>query len=450
MRTRVGLCAVALGLGAWASAARAQDVDFHYLEDGFFRDVSFDSGWVPPGGPIQLRVVFFLGGNTEIDMGGTVLTSWPAPITVQVPGRPGTGRLAMDYGVELSVMLRFDVTVAGVRYTWTGDIPIPEVPDDARMTAESGFDPFLLPPTMPRPITVRDTTEPIPVVRYDALGGLIPVPGVGGGIAITLQGDLTVGYHSDRIVVGEALPIEMELGTTVTRPDPGSDGFGPAKDVVVHPEGTLFYDGVIVARPTLYLSFAGSRRDYPLAEIPIPVADLSSNVIFDDHTSHVPLPDIRLVPMAVDFGTVDAGTEVEQLVTVANDGEAPLDVTIREPSTPFAADPATLSLPPRTEARVAVRYAPVMAGGDSAMVFIDSNDPDEPLLVLRLTGTATGAELPVADAGPPGDGGPTAGPSDDGGCGCRVAAANHHPAWPFSAAFALLVLSRASRRTRRS
>lgn len=419
---RSGLAALGLALVCSASAhrARAQDVDFHFREEGIFRDVSFDSGWVPPSSPIQLRIVFFLGGNTEVDMGGTVLTSWPAPITVDVPGRPGTGALRMDYGVELRVMLRFDVTIAGVRYTWTGDIPIPEVPDDTRMTAEGLFDPWLLPPTMPRPITVRDTTEPVPVVRYDALGGLIPVPGVGGGIAITLQGDLTVGYQSDRIVVGDALPIEMEGGTTVTGPDDhGGTGFGPAKDVVLHPEGTLFYDGVIIAAPTLYLTFAGSRRDYPLAMIPIPVADVSSNVVFDDQTVHVPLPDIRLTPTSVDFGTVAAGMDAEAVVVVANDGEAPLEATLRGVPEPFHVDRATLSIPPHSEARLAFRYAPVMAGADSAMIFIESNDPDESLLVLRLRGDATGAEFPVSDAGVP-DAGAMGGPETDGGCGCRT------------------------------
>ena len=434
-----------------AAPSRAQDVDFHYREEGIFRDVSFDSGWVPPGSPIQLRVVFFLGGNTEIDMGGTVLTSWPAPITVDVPGRPGTGALRMDYGIEVAVMLRFDVTVAGIRYTWTGNIPIPELPEDMRMTAEGMFDPWLLPGAPARPISVRDTTEPVPIVRYDALGGLIPVPGVGGGIAVTLQGDLTVGYQSDRIVVGDARPIEMEGATTVTGPDAhDGEGFGPAKDVVLHPEGTLLFDGVLIAAPTLYLTFGGSRMDYPLAMIPIPVADVSSDVIFDDQTVHVPLPDIRLTPTALDFGSIDAGTTVEQIVTIANDGEAELVVTIREPAAPFSVEPVTLTLPPRTEGRATVRYAPVMAGADAAMVFVESNDPDESLLVLRLSGQATGAELPVADAGPP-DAGVAASPDTEGGCGCRTAPA------PGTSGFAVLALGvvalairRASRRPRRS
>ena len=434
-----------------AAPSEAQDVDFHYREEGIFRDVSFDSGWVPPGSPIQLRIVFFLGGNTEIDMGGTVLTSWPAPITVEVPGRPGTGALRMDYGIEVAVMLRFDVTVAGVRYTWTGNIPIPELPEDIRMTDESGFDPWLLPGALVRPVTVRDTTEPVPVVRYDALGGLIPVPGVGGGIAVTLQGDLTVGYQSDRIVVGDARPIEMEGATTVTGPDAhDGEGFGPAKDVVLHPEGTLFFDGVLIASPTLYLTFAGSRMDYPLAMIPIPVADVASDVIFDDQMVHVPLPDIRLTPTAVDFGAIDAGTTAEQIVTVANDGEAELVVTIREPAAPFVVEPTAITLPPRTEGRITVRYAPPMAGADAAMVFVESNDPDESLLVLRLSGEATGAELPVSDAGAP-DAGPVAGPGSEGGCGCRTAPARRSPGFALVAPFAiLLVIRRAVRRPRGS
>ncbi len=425
------------------------DVDFFYREEGLFDDLMFDSGWVPPSSPIQLRIVFFIGGNTEVEMGGTVVTSWPAPLTVAVPGRAGTGRLSMAYGIELAVMLRFDIEVGGIRYTWSGDIPIPGLPDDLLMAAEAGFDPFLLLPSMPRPVTIEDETDPVPVLRYDALGSLISIPGVGGGIELTLQGDLRVGYQSDRVVVGDAMPIVEEGASTVAGPDPGGDGFGAAKDVVVHPEGTLFYDGVIRAAPTLYLTFAGSRREYPLTEIPIPVADVDSNVVFDERTVHVPLPDADVSPRAIDFGTVVAGAEAEALLTVANDGEAPLEVSVRTPAAPFAVEPASLAVPPSSEARITVRYAPVMAGGDAAMLFLETNDPDESLLVVRLSGEATGAEFPVGDAGPPPDAGP-GGVSDEGGCGCRAAGRRAAAPWALGIVALAAVSARASRRRRRS
>lgn len=467
---RCGAVLAVLGVLSWAPAAHAQperaelcpadalgchtaDLDWLYREAAF-DDISWDTGWVPSGSPIQLRIQVDFGGSTEVEMGGTSVTSWPPPLAVAVPGREGTGYLRMNYGLELRIQLRFDVEVAGVRYRWTGDIPVPGIPEDLRMAGEVGFDPMLLPPADGRPVELNDTTDRVAVFTYDALGGFIPVPGVGGGFAVTLQGDLTVGYQTDRVVVDEALPIEMELLSTVSGPDPGGDGFGAAKDLEIHPEGTLFYDGQVLVVPELYLSFAGTRMDFPLAEIPLPLVDVTSDAIFDDATAHVPLPDIRVMPTTVELGEVVAGGAVEKLITIANDGEAELLVVVGEPTAPFETGATLLEIPPATEGRLAVRYRPEMAGGDAAMLFLTTNDPDEPMVVVRLEGSATGAEFPVADAGPPTDAGVMdAGPATDGGCGCRVAGAS--PPSPGhraggAMALGLLVATAAWRRLRRS
>ncbi len=421
-----------------------------------FDDVMVDTGWQPPGAPIQLRFVLSFGGSTEVDMDGDIVTEWPAALTVSAPGRPGTGRLAINYGLELAVQLRFDIDVAGIRYRWEGDIPVPGIPEDLRAAAEDFFDPYLLPPS-DRPLSVMDSTDPVQVVRYDALGGLISVPGVGGGIAITVQGDLAVSYETVQIVVSDASPITMENAFTVASPDPGAIMFGAAKDLAVHPEGVLGFDAVVNVAPVLYLSFAGTRRDFPLVEIPIMVADRTVDVIFDDHFTHVPLPDIRMSANAYDLGEVAVGEFGERTLTIDNVGEADLEVSLRMPSGPFGADATSLSVPPGGMESFTVTFSPEMNGPASGVVILDTNDPDESTVVLRLTGTGFGAmsmsdaEIPPVDSGmPAADAG--APPMEDGGCGCRSSSGQGRAPlpWLLFAVLAWLPLRRACRRRRRS
>jgi len=391
-----------------------------------FDDIDLDTGWVPRSGPIQLRFQLSFGGSTEVDLTSDIVTEWPPALAVSLPGTPGTGRLAMNYGLELAVTLRFDVDVAGIRYRWEGAIPVPGIPEDLRAFAEGTFDPFLLPPSE-RPFSVRDVTDRVEVLRYDALGGLISIPGVGGGIVLTVQGDLRTSYQTLQIIVSDApSPITMEGAFTAVGPDLGFFDYGASKDLLTHPEGNLMFDADIVLAPVLYLSFVGTRIDSPIAEVPIGIANEQEAVIFDDHATHVPLPDLRIGVTELSFGEIPVGGMSERTFTVANDGEAPLEVTLRSPMAPFAGDLATLTLPPGTDAPMTVSFNPDLAGAANAVLIIDTNDPDESMLVLRLDGTGLGAPdtgPPSYDAGP--DGGGDAGPVvmvEEGGCGCRIAA----------------------------
>lgn len=429
---------------------------FHY-RNAAFDDVSIDTGWVPSGGPIQLRFELAFGGSTEVDLTSDVITEWPPALAVSLPGTPGTGRLAMNYGLELSVRLRFDVMVAGVRYRWEGAIPVPGLPEDLRALAETAFDPFLLPPSE-RPVTVRDTTDRVEVLRYDALGGLISIPGVSGGIALTLQGDLRTSYQTLHIMVSDAVaPISMEGAFAVVGPDPGFFDFGASKDLLVHPEGNLGFDADIILAPVLYLSFVGTRLDYPIVEVPIRIAAEQVAVIFDDHETHVPLPDLRIGVTELSFGEVPLGMAGERSFTIANDGEAPLEVMLRTGDGPFAGGPAMVTLPPGTDTRLAVSFSPGAPGPANSILFLDTNDPDEALLAIRLDGTGLGepdAGMPMPDTAPP--------PTDDagvamtpetGGCGCHAVGAppgRKGPAGgPWAAAALLAIVAIAGQRRQR-
>src|SRR5690606_17278454 len=122
--------------------------------------------------------------STEVDMAGTATTWWPSSLSVAVPGRPGSGRFAIDYGLEILARARVDVAVGGIRYREEFDIPMPVgIPRDLPVAAETRFDPCVLPGAGPRPITAWDDTDRVRVVEIDVTDSLIPIPGVGGGFA---------------------------------------------------------------------------------------------------------------------------------------------------------------------------------------------------------------------------------------------------------------------------
>lgn len=439
-----------------ALGCHTTDADWFH-RDGFFSGVMFDTGWVPSGSPVQIRTLVAVGGATEIALGGTIGTSWPEGLSVSVPGRPGTGRITMDYGLELSVRMRFDVTVAGIRYRWEGDVPVPLLPaEDLRTFGEAMFDPFVMPPSMPRPVRVMDSTDRFSVFEYDAIGGFIPVPGVGGGFTMDLEWHLAASYRGDRIAVsgpaGAASAIEIENAFTVLDPASMLEGFGASSDVVVHPEGTLVYDGSIILYPTLFLEIAGSRTDVPIAMIPIDILSLSSAIVFDDVTSHVPLPDLSATPALLDFGDVAIGARDEQTITIANAGEAPLNVVIEAPPPPFAGETTSRVVPPRSSVRHPIAFAPTAPGAAAGVVTIRSDDPDSPVITVRLQGRGSG-EFPLIDAGPgTGDAGigGAGGPPTDGGCGCVApGAARLQQTGASAAGWAMIALAAAAVARRR-
>lgn len=374
--------------------------------DALFDDIMLDTGWVPAGSPIQLRFGLAIGGSTEVALGGTLVASWPPGLLLSVPGRLDTGRLTINYGFELIAQMRFDVEVAGIRYEWEGDIPIPYIPEDLRMAGEVIFDPFLLPDVAARPVRVSDTTDRVRILRYDALGGIISIPGVSGGIVLALQGELEAAYQTERIAFQDADSIEEENGTTLMNPpipeDPDeTPGFGPSAEVVLHPEGTLFYDGTIIIIPELYLEIVGTRFDLALLEIPLRLVDLESDVIFDDAYVDVPLPEVNVQPARLDLGAVYVEDTTTEPLVFINNGDAPLWIAVETTDSPFSVEPAEIVIPPHRTQRVTVRFHPVTPGVEAVMFAFSTNDPDEPSVVVLLEGEGLARPVePEPDAGP--------------------------------------------------
>ncbi|MBI4585320.1 MAG: choice-of-anchor D domain-containing protein [Planctomycetes bacterium] len=111
----------------------------------------------------------------------------------------------------------------------------------------------------------------------------------------------------------------------------------------------------------------------------------------------VPIPEIEVVPLVLDFGEAFVGDSETLVVLVKNLGTAPLQLksfSLAEGSSPdFSAssdmDPP-LSLAPKACIGILVHYAPKEAGEpDAGILAIESDDADEPRVEVALSGRGT-------------------------------------------------------------
>ncbi len=110
-------------------------------------------------------------------------------------------------------------------------------------------------------------------------------------------------------------------------------------------------------------------------------------------------PDITVDPLAIDFGLTFLGASSTRTVAVTNDGTDPLTVDVSTNHADYTVDVLSLVLYPGDESAVFVTFAPIVPGPSSASLTFTSNDPDEPSVVVSLTGE--GIEPPVIAVSPP-------------------------------------------------
>lgn len=111
----------------------------------------------------------------------------------------------------------------------------------------------------------------------------------------------------------------------------------------------------------------------------------------------VAAPDIDVAPVAVDFGAVLPYDAATAAVVLANVGDATLnladlsvdaqDVTFTSLSSPM--------VPPGGEVRTVLTWTPVSADALDAALEIASDDPDEPVVHVPLTGTVPPGDLVI-------------------------------------------------------
>jgi MYXO-CTERM domain-containing protein len=408
---------------------------------------SFDTGWVPPGSPLQVHIQSLVAAHTKIRLEGSLFTDWlvpgePGRLVFDAPGTPGGGLLSYHYGFLFLAEAKVQIDVVGVSINWQGAIPyVPQV--DIQVLDDVEFDAWGWDPG----VSSTQKTDPQTVAQVDmtSLFG-VNIPGLESGFQLDVAVELEVGWVNDRIVVERVVPTPLGLveGGPITGPgiktyDPAVSG--PFAEVDVHPEGRAKYDGTLHLIPSLYVKALGNTWSIPIADIPLPFLDTEVPWSFEPERVHVPLPDFQVIDEDVDFGEVSVGQYRYLGHALRSKGEAPAHVQfVASDPEAFQAVDDVLTIGPATDVIAALKFVPQHEGLHEGELVLYSNDPDTPVQVVNLRGIG----LASLDEVPP----PQAAVIAEGGCGCRTTPARGSSfGWLFVGLGAIALRRAASRRS---
>ncbi len=375
----------------------------------------FDTGFIPKGSNLQVRLYAELPAFTRVKMDGELETTWPDAMTLATPGG-GAGLLQFEYGLALGAEAKIDLTVLGVGIKWQGDVPfVPKV--DFKMQGQKEFTSWAFDPNG------VETSGITPKVRlFDVnLLGLIGIPKQisKGGIALDVAGELGATYITERIHVDPVKSTDKSIESdtdTVTRAFAG----GPFVEYDVWPEGRVDYTGTLHLIPAFFLEVLGKDFTMPIIDFPISLAIGSADFDFDPVRVHVPLPDLEPLPPSLDFGTVAVGEEKRLSVDLSNIGEAKakaaafVDASHKDQFTPY---PGEVFVPSMLSQKVEIGFSPKQSGPVKTTLTFVTNDPDGRFHTNTLV--ANGATADPTTPDPTGPGGPPSA-GDSGGCGCQT------------------------------
>lgn len=481
----VGVVVAFLALNASSASAqlcagddiRCQNVPVNWRgEARLFNDIGFDTGFIPNGSDVSIRVAFGLLSRTTVDMRGMLRADWPSPLTVHLTGDQGMGQLNIDFGLVFSVQLKLDIDTALGDINRTFDIPV-GLPTNLAFRGTQTFAPLLLPGQAGRPVTLTTTTSRIRVANFSV--PVIVGLSVGGGLDIRGRMDTT--YQTDNMLV-DAVTVQAETQGTLVGPVNATAGFGAFQNIPTRPVGSFEYAVSVELIPVITVEFfTFELASFDITSFALQAFESDGPAAFATVPAHVPLPDVRFISTIYNFPETEVGGSSMLQATVRNFGEATLHVDMSTLPAPFDAVTDELVIPPGSFQRVNLTFSPTVPGEALALAMVETNDPDAPTVTLDLRGTAPFPPLPdmgIVDNGVTPDGalvdngvvlpdgavvlpdgaillpdgavivpGSLAG----GACGCRVPAAGSREGQtlPLGLAFALVV-GVAWRRRRRS
>ncbi len=391
-----------ISLAAQAGDPHASEDQAFVLEHGvdLFTDAEYDTDWMPADSAISVRFQIEASGGADVRMEGHGELGWPDALTLVHVGEPGTGTLAQDAALEAVTSVRFDV----YGYEWESEI-------DRRgitVTAAGTFDPFLLDGADPDVATVDFEGADDELITYDYT--------VFTGVSLVFEA--SVHPASTTSFTGVSWQVGDAVDTAELAPFPVDV---PPDEPVV--DTTSVYTGSWSSELSLVITPSASVcvdvfGCVELASFDIPIALASDQVseAFDPVELEFPLPVLVPEVDAYDFGPVEVGGLANLQLPLANEGALYLEgVTGVLGSDWFSVYPDYFYAAPGQEDGVVVTFAPGAEGDFEATIVFESNDPDDPVYEVTVTGQGVAAEEPD---GPSDDGSTQVIESEVGGCGC--------------------------------
>jgi hypothetical protein len=250
-------------------------------------------------------------------------------------------------------------------------------------------------------IASDDADEPVVTVSLSGNGVAVPVPEIDVSPMSLTYGDVYIGSTSSQTVT------ITNTGTADLDVTSIALGTGTSADFAITsgPGSTILVPGSNVAVEVTYSPSDGGTDSGTLviasddADEPVVTVSLSGNGVA------VPVPEIDVTPLSVNYGDVYVGSTSADTVTISNIGSADLEVT--DISLTGSADFVIIVAPltpaiiiPGASVEIEITYSPTDTGFDSGTLVIESDDADEPVTSVSLSGDGIPATIPQPELCP--------------------------------------------------
>lgn len=390
------------------------------LEDEatLFSSAEFSTGYVPSGSPIAVQFAIEALGGGHVTMEGEADLSWPNAFRLDYSPTPGGGMLDLDASLDAVTTIQIDLSDWGYKGVW--ELDRRSLP----MMGEARFTPFLLDGSAEPRVEVVDPGRENELIYYS----WEIVAGLSLDFAAYMRTETTVGFESVQYVVngetlrqeGQAAALEPEVVADYLVDTVFTGAWDSTLDLVFTPSA----EACTVFGCVTLLEF----------ELPINLLTDLFEQDFPNSQQIFPLPLLVVGEAVGDLSDVPLGAIENLEVPLANDGSLTLTGTARiEGPSDFTVYPTEFTAIPGGADGLVVTFAPTVTGTQEAFLVLESNDPNQPQVVITLS--ANGLTI---DEGVDVDDEQTQKPLST--CGC---ASSSTPAgWLWAAALGLLVARR--------
>lgn len=170
----------------------------------------------------------------------------------------------------------------------------------------------------------------------------------------------------------DSLAVAISLALPLISASPDSGMIAPGDSMVI----SAIFNAVVPAEGDYSATFLIDSNDPATPQAAVAVS-----------LTVLPNPEIELSATALDFGAVRLGTSAARNLRISNSERSDLLVNIASSHGDFAATPAAFTVPGFSSLDVAVTFTPTLRSIRSESLQVASNDVDEPLLTVALTGS---------------------------------------------------------------
>lgn len=355
----------------------------------------------------------------DMPKGAVVEASWVDDKSIQlalVQSVTKDGTFKVEHTLAPHVTLFINAFGFNLTYDYDATTLIDHVPGSAwnyGATESKAFDPWgfqgvELSVNGPALAKAQLFSIPIP-----ALAGSQPLTGT---IAVNATTEPTFHYDTTSAVFSGADPVGGD-GRVWRVPTVDADYL----ELVGTVKGKITYAGDLLVRPSVTITKIGSTTlpfaltvDIDAAGVSVPFSSGAAPIAVDFKSAlfHVPLPNVK-APESLDIGSAQIGEGVSKKAIVNNTGEMNAAVTFKSSDPQFVVVSSRQTAVAKGKYDLDVAFRPTKDGLQTAEITVTSNDPNQPVQVIEVTGTGTLAPPPEPEE--------FSRPSPD-GCGCRTTA----------------------------